>query len=485
MAGIGFELKKIYRKDGITRAAIGAVYSTLVTIGPMVLVIGAILLIYFLLGISSVGYADRELLSTTILYTFIFSVIITSPLNVILSRYLADKFYKEEYEGILNSYYVGMTMVCSLSSILFLPIGWSLYVRGGVDLPFILAAYVQWISLVVLFFSLTYLHATKDYKVIASFFLLGMLTNVVLGLVLHYIFYIDVIHSIIYGMAAGFFLTAVCCYTYIKRYFHNTFGSYMESIRYFLSYKRLLLANFTYILGLYVHNFVFWTVPGRTITANTLISNQAYDMATCLAMFTNISTMVSFTVVVETKFHTTYKDYMESVIGGTYRMIVKSKRSMFRTLAQQIAQIFGTQIAITCVLYMIITFFAPHMGIDSVTMAIYPILVVAYLGIFMMYGNLVYLYYFADVTGAALTGGLFVVVTFIASLFSKELMPNFWGLGSFIGMLVGWTFSFFRIRWIERNFDTYIFCDYKLIDTMKSSNKGKIVYTRRDSNGTR
>ena len=39
MAGIGFELKKIYRKEGIARSAMGVLYSTLVTIGPMVLVI--------------------------------------------------------------------------------------------------------------------------------------------------------------------------------------------------------------------------------------------------------------------------------------------------------------------------------------------------------------------------------------------------------------------------------------------------------------
>lgn len=485
MAGIGFELKKIYRKEGITRGALGVIYSTLVTIGPMVLVICSILLMYFLLGISSVGYADRELLSTTILYTFIFSVIFTSPFNVILSRYLADKFYSEDYSGILNSYYMGMVFSCGISSIVFLPVGWSLYVRGGVDLPFIIAAYVQWISLVILFFSITYLHATKDYKMIALFFLLGMAVSLILGFFLRYWFWIDVIHSVIYAMATGFFLTSVCCYTYIKRYFYNTLGSYVESLRYFLGYKRLLFANLTYILGLYIHNFVFWTVPGRNFTANTLYSHQAYDMATCLAMFTNISTMISFTVVVETKFHTTYKNYMESVIGGTYRMIIKNKKSMFRTLSQQIAQVFGTQIAITCILYMLFISFGAQWGIDSVTMAIYPVLVVAFLGIFMMYGNLVYLYYFADLTGAVLTGGLFLVVTFIVTLFSKELMPNLWGLGVFVGMLAGWTFSFFRIRWIERNFDTYIFCDYKVIDTMKSSNKGKIVYTNRDGKGAK
>ena len=329
MAGIGFELKKIYRKEGIARSAVGVIYSTLVTIGPMILVISAIILMYFLLGISAVNYADRELLSTTILYTFTFSVIITAPFNVILSRYLADKFYMEEYAGILNSYYLGMTLSCGISSIVFLPIAWSLYVRGGVDLPFIIAAYIQWISLVILFFSITYLHATKDYKMIAFFFLLGMVSSIVLGILLHYVCAIDVIHAIIYGMATGFFLTSVCCFTYIKRYFHNTLGSYLESLKYFWAYKRLLIANLAYIVGLYIHNFVFWTVPGRMVTANTLYSNQAYDMATYLAMFTNISAMVSFTVVVETKFHTTYKNYMEAVIGGTYRMIIKKIYSSF------------------------------------------------------------------------------------------------------------------------------------------------------------
>ena len=45
MAGIGFELKKIYRKESISRGMLGVVYSSLVTIGPMMLVIVAILLL--------------------------------------------------------------------------------------------------------------------------------------------------------------------------------------------------------------------------------------------------------------------------------------------------------------------------------------------------------------------------------------------------------------------------------------------------------
>ncbi|BDF04970.1 exopolysaccharide Pel transporter PelG [[Clostridium] hylemonae] len=482
MAGIGFELKKIYRKESISRGMLGVVYSSVVTVGPMLMVIAAILLLYFFLGMTKVSYADRELLSSTILYTFIFSVILTAPFNVVFSRYLADKFYTEEYSNILASYYTGNSICCILATVLFLPVGWSLRVRGGIDIPFILAAYVQWISLVILFFAITYLHATKDYKIIALFFFIGMFVCFLSAFAFYKLLDQDAVHSIIYGLSLGFFLIAVLDFSYIKRYFRSVSRAYGECLPYLGIFKKLLAANLFYILGLYVHNFVFWTAPSRLFVASTFYSHQAYDMASCLAMFTNISVMISFMVVVETRFHNAYKEYMEGVIGGTYKMIVKARKKLFRTLSQQIIQVFGTQMAITSVIFLFLILFGTKIGFDSVTMAIYPVLVVAFLGIFMMYGNIIYLYYFADMTGAVITGALFFAVTLAASLLSSTWSVPFWGAGVFLGMLAGWTYSFFRIRWIERNLDTFIFCDYKVIDTMKSSSKGKIIYRKKENN---
>lgn len=481
MAGIGFELKKIYRKEGIARSAMGVVYSTLVTIGPMVFVICSILFLYFFLGMSDIDYARRELLSSTILYTFIFSVILTAPFYVTFSRYLADKFYLEKYDGILDSYYAGITILTAIATAVFLPVAGSLHGKGGVDYRFIFAAYVQWISLVILFFSITYLHATKDYKMIALFFVIGMVTGILLAVFFFRVAGQEVIHAILFGLSIGFFLTSVLVFTYIKRYFRGRGGKYRESIAYLWRFKRLLLANLFYILGLYVHNFVFWGASGRTIVAETFTIHQAYDMASCLAMFTNIFVMVSFTVVVETRFHNAYKEYMEGVIGGTYKRIEVSKKKLFRTLTQQIGQIFGTQTAITSVIFLVMAFFGTSVGVNSLTLAIYPVLTVAFLGVFMMYGNLVYLYYFSDMTGAVLTGGLFFAVTLAGSLVSRHLPAAFWGIGVFAGMLVGWTYSYFRIRWMERNLETFIFCDYKVVDTMKASHKGKVVYSNQNA----
>lgn len=482
MAGIGFELKKIYKKEGISRALLGIFYSSMVTIGPTILIILTILALYLFLGLSQISYGERELLSSTILYVFIFSVLLTAPINVVLSRYLADKFYEEEFHNILSSYYVGVTLCCSFGTILFLPVGYSLLQRGNVDWKFLIFTYIFWIVALILFFSITYLHATKDYKMIAWFFLIGMLITVIFAIVSYFLLSVDEIHSILYGFTIGFFVIAVLEFSYIRKYFQYFSNRYMESIRYFFSHKRLMFSNFFYMLGLYIHNFIFWTVPGRLHIAGTYYTNQTYDMATCLAMFTNVSTMIFFIVVAETRFHTAYQRYMESVIGGTYKSIFKNKRILFRIIAQQMRQILGVQIAITSVVFFLIITFASSLGIQGMTIQVYPVLSVAFMGVFMMYGNMIYLYYFSDMTGAFLTAFIFCSVTGIMTFFVKDYAMIWWGMGIFIGMILGWLFSFFRIKWIEKHIDQHIFCHGTVVDTI-AYREEKPVYKRDERDG--
>ena len=81
-----------------------------VTIAPMLLVIGALMIMEYFLDFSSVGYATRELFSCTVLYIFIFSLLTASPFNSVLSKYMSDVIYEETYEDILPCYYVGMLL---------------------------------------------------------------------------------------------------------------------------------------------------------------------------------------------------------------------------------------------------------------------------------------------------------------------------------------------------------------------------------------
>lgn len=88
MAGIGVRLNRIFEKNTLTTNMIGFFYSTLVTVAPMFAIIINLVLMEYFLKFSTLGYAQRELFSCTILYTFIFSLLTASPFNAVLSRYV-------------------------------------------------------------------------------------------------------------------------------------------------------------------------------------------------------------------------------------------------------------------------------------------------------------------------------------------------------------------------------------------------------------
>lgn len=469
MAGIGFELKKIFKEESISSMAKGAVYSTVVTIGPTLLVVSMLVVLYIVLGFFSIGYQERELLTSVILYAFIFSVIISSPFNSVASRYIADKIFYEKYEDVLPSFYSGLFASILTGSILGIPVAAHAYFNGNVEPLFIWAGYGMFVTLLIIFFTSNYVVATKEYKIIFVDYLAGMALTFLLAVFLYFLKF-PVAECILYGMTAGFCLIAFLLFVYIHRYFPHNSKNYWEYFAYCRKFILIFLANLCYTLGLYVHNFVFWAGSDRIVVADTFISSPAYDMASCLAMFSNISMIVIFTVMAETKFHDIYQKFNESVIGGSYAKIALNKRRMFRLLIQQVSYLVMVQAIISCIMFLIANTFLPQIGFSGLTLEIYPILSGAYLTIFSMYCNIIFLYYFDDSKGAFFTALIFFVVCLFATLVSRELSPQLYGIGAFIGALSGWTFGYFRIRYLEKHFDRHIFCGAKVVE--KRDGKG-------------
>ena len=260
MAGIGVRLNKIFGKNTLTTNMIGFFYSTLVTVAPMFAIIINLVLMEYFLKFSTLGYAQRELFSCTILYTFIFSLLTASPFNAVLSRYMSDIIYEERYQDILPCYHIGMVLNIALSCLIGIPFClWEHFV-GGVSVAYVFAGFWCYISLVLVFYSMIYLSICKDYQRIAQYYGAGMLLAFFLSLFLRYVLHWGITQSMLAAMDAGFFLTAVLENALIKRYFRKNSNRYKPVLVYFKKYWQLVVTNFLYILGLYIHNFVFGIV---------------------------------------------------------------------------------------------------------------------------------------------------------------------------------------------------------------------------------
>ena len=480
MAGIGFRLNRIFEKRTLTTNMVGFGYSAMVTIAPMIVVIGCLVHMEYLLGFSKIGYMERELFSCTVLYIFIFSLLTASPFNAVLSRYMSDVIYEERYQDILPCYYMGLLMNIILSCAVGIPFClWEHFV-GGVSVAYVFCGFCGYISLVFVFYSMLYLSICKDYQKISIYFGIGMLVTFVLSLILRFVFQWGVTQSMLLALTVGFFLIAVLEHSLIYRYFGENSNRYGAVLSYFKKYWKLVAINFLYILGLYIHNFVFWTTDLRMTVVETFVCNQPYDMASCLAMFTNLSATVIFIARVEMHFHEKYKFYSEAVIGGRWSDISNAKRRMFRQLAGELMNLVRIQFIISVVVYLICIVVLPQSGFSGMIMKIYPCLAAGYFILFLMYSAIIFLYYFDDLNGALGTAVLFCTVTLIGSVIATHLPVIWYGSGVLEGAFVGWCVAYWRLRWVERHMDVHVFCRGTLISYGKGKMPSGMVYKREE-----
>ena len=378
MAGVGIKLNRIYEKKSIAADFLGFLYSVVITVAPILLIIGTILLMGYFLGFGEVDYLDRELFSCTVLYIFIFGLLSVSPFNAVLSKYMQDAIYEERFQDILPCYYLGLVMTLALGCLMGIPFClWEHFV-GEVDVFYVFVGYCGYISMILVFYSMIYLSICKDYERISIFFLLGMAAAFLLSLVLRFLFHREITESMLVSLTVGFFLTAVLEFAAVRRYFPKNSNRYLPVLRYFRKWWKLVVTNFAYILGLYIHNFVFWTDDSRMVVVRSFVCNEPYDMATCIAMFTNLSATIIFITRVEMHFHEKYKLYSEAVIGGKRTDIENAKKRMFRQLGIELMNLVRVQFIISVAIYLLCVVFLPQFGFAGRVMRIYPCLAAGY-----------------------------------------------------------------------------------------------------------
>ena len=484
MAGIGVKLNRIYHKNTITTNIIGFFYSTVVTIAPVLVVIINLMLMQKVLKFNTVRYIDRELFSCTVLYVFIFSLLTTSPFNAVLSRYMSDVIFEERYEDVLPCHRVGLLTNICFSCLFAIPFCFWEHLVGGVPIYYVFTGYCCFVSLVMVFYNMLYLSICKEYRLISFYFLMGMVTSFLLSVFLRYVCKVSITYSMLLALAVGFFLTAVLEWAKIHQFFPDNSEEYKRVFEYFRKYWQLILINFLYTLGLFVHNFVFWGTDMAMHLVRTFVCNQPYDMATCLAMFTNISASVIFISRVEMYFHERYRAYADAVFGGRGIDIRNTRKRMFRQLGSELMTLVRLQFIVSVFIYLIFVIFLPGRGYAGLVMRIYPMVAAGYFVLFLMYSEIIFQYYFEDLNGALVTALSFCAGTFFASLVAVNLPHIFYGVGVWAGAVIGFVVAYMRLQWMERNLDEHMFCRGNIMRKAKGIKPSPKVFDLREQQKT-
>ena len=181
MAGIGFELRKLFVGRGAIRKVRAYAYASIVCSGTMLLAVVLLLGIQWLAQLFGATVHDSQTLVAMMVYALLGSLILSSVWQMLLSRYVADQLYRETPERVLPSLFGGAILLMIPGGILY-----ALFLMKAPELPF-LDRFLNWVlfmELIVVWLQMAYITAAKDYRRILAVFFFGVGTALLMGFTL-------------------------------------------------------------------------------------------------------------------------------------------------------------------------------------------------------------------------------------------------------------------------------------------------------------
>ena len=160
MAGIGFELKKLFQKRGLAATAKAYGYAGVICTGPMLLGIVLLVGIAFICDHTGATRHNRELLNCMITYTLLASLTVTSFFSMVVTRYIADMLYEERHEAVLSSFWGSTAILLLVGGIMY----GIFLLFSGINLIDQFLCLEFFGELIVTWNAMSYLTAIKDYK---------------------------------------------------------------------------------------------------------------------------------------------------------------------------------------------------------------------------------------------------------------------------------------------------------------------------------
>nr|WP_302597990.1 exopolysaccharide Pel transporter PelG [uncultured Cellulosilyticum sp.] len=462
MAGIGFELKKLFNKEGLLQNMKAYSFSAVVTVGPAIIAMSTIFILQWLLKIQGIYLAERQVITSAIVYAFVFSQIITSGFTMVMTRYVADQIFKKAYENIMPSLY-GIILICLPITAVVAGV---FYFKSPLAFSFKLLAYTFTLEMTIIWILTIYLSALKDYRKIIIAYLLGFFVTVGIFGVCLILKVKDMALVTMGSMNIGFLILLLCLLLNIVRFMgkQKEGAKVFGFLSYFEKYPGLFFCNLFYTLGLYLHNFIYWRSSQGMVVRETYYIAPTYDTPAFFAFMAMLPTMVYFVVRTETSFYDHYDNYYSLILhGGTYNEVEHAKKAMIETLWEELRNIAEVQILVMIGFALAGYMLLSQFGASQMLLQTFLMLLLGSFSCSMMYIIILLLLYYDNRKDAALIAFCFVVGVGLFTLFGMNYKYSYHGFGFFLGATLALYVAFFRMHKYTKELDYHTFCAKPII----------------------
>lgn len=457
MAGIGFELKRLFDKKGIIQKVRASLYATAVSTGPMIL--GVILLFgmkYIAVRGEATGH-QQDLIIIIITYSLLFALLLSSILSMVLTRYTSDMIFEDKIEKILPSLYGGIALLLSFGSIIW---GIFLYLNK-LEFQFSLFAFILFCSSLVVWLQIVYITAIKDFRGILIGFTLGILTSMLIGYYFVVIENYEPVATLLAATCVGYGVMLVSYMAILHEYFPMGKGNVFDFFRWIDKFPKLIFIGFFYTFGFFIHLILMWNSPWGEQVHGYFYHAPQHDIPALMAFITTLVTTVNFITSVEVNFYPRYRQYFSLLNqSGSLSDIEKAFREMIGVMKQELYYLVQRQLLVTVISIVIIGEIIDSFGLGFTKqmISIFRITSVGYGLIAISISITLLLLYFSNNRDALLTTAVLLTINTAGTIYSIYLGENFYGYGLLIAGLAMYAVSWNRLLSYVNRLDYFIYC---------------------------
>ncbi len=433
MAGIGFELRKLLKKQTYAGLIQAYAFAGIISSGPWVLsIVGIMLIGLFSLGVVFPKIAIAQF-QVTVTYLFLISLILTGFVQLSFTRFVADRTFAKDEAAILPNFNGLILAAVSLSIVLALPFVAFLFPEQTVlyRLLFVMGLAVMsaiWIATV-------FLTGMKHYRAIVLIFFLGYSATLLLALLFQRSLGME---GLLLGFVLGHYLLLMGMIWLVYRNYHSDRIIAFDIWQPGAMYISLMAAGFLFNLGAWVDKLMFWYYPstGQAVIG-PLHASVIYDFPIFLSYLSVIPGMAIFLVRIETDFVEYYVKFYDAVReGATLDYIERMRNHMVYHVQRglfDIAKIQGIAVLITIALGGVLL---EWIGISSLYLPLLYVLVVGAALQVVLLGILNVLFYLDQRRAVVLLTATLPLTNMLFTAISLKLGAAWFGYGFALAMLV-------------------------------------------------
>lgn len=331
MAGIGFELRRILNRGTLTSLMSAYGYAGVIGSGPWVLSILGILavgvLVRLVAGLDTASPAIAQF-QVSITYLIAGSLILTGPLQLSYTRFVADRMFEQRNDLVLPNFHgvqLGVTWVAGS-----IGLGCALFLFAGTPIAYRVLMMAGFVLLSNIWIATVLLSGLKHHRAILLLYALGYGVSVLAAIVLARLLPERALEALVGGFVLGQAVLLAGMLGLIVREFPSDRFMAFDFFRRSQHFRTLMWTGLAYNVAVWVDKLMFWFFgPTSQAVIGPLRASLIYDLPIFLAYLSIIPGMAVFLLRLETDFVDYYDAFYDAVReGGSLAMIERLRNGM-------------------------------------------------------------------------------------------------------------------------------------------------------------